>query len=144
MTVHNIESTVQQTNQWLHALTDAPTIADDHRAYAVLRAVLHRLRDRMIPDEAVQFGAQLPTLVRGVYYENWKPGATPTRDRDRESFLEALREGLDAHPEVDPQQAFVQVWSLLWDNVDRGALEHVLGMLPREVQDLLRKESVRQ
>jgi uncharacterized protein (DUF2267 family) len=37
--------------------------------------VLHVLRDRLTPEQAVHLGAQLPILVRGVYYEGW--GASP-------------------------------------------------------------------
>ena len=35
------------------------------QSYAALRAVLHPLRDRLSVETAVQFGAQLPTLVKG-------------------------------------------------------------------------------
>jgi len=42
---------------------------DERRAYNALRAVLHALRDRLTTEEIAQFGAQLPTFVRGVYYE---------------------------------------------------------------------------
>jgi len=43
------------------------------QSYAALRAVLYPLRDRLPVETAVQFGAQLPTIVRGVYYDGWKP-----------------------------------------------------------------------
>jgi len=58
-----------------------------------VRAGLHALRDRLIPDEAVDLGAQLPMLVRGMHYEGWKPNATPSDD-DRQAFLERVEEGL--------------------------------------------------
>ncbi|WP_081778086.1 DUF2267 domain-containing protein [Legionella lansingensis] len=37
---------------------------NEDEAYTVLRAVLHALRDQIIPDVAVHLGAQLPTLIR--------------------------------------------------------------------------------
>ena len=44
---------------------------DKHRAYRLLRATLHALRDRLTAHEAVQFGAQLPMFIRGFYYDGW-------------------------------------------------------------------------
>ena len=40
----------------------------DHRsAYRALRSVLHVLRNRLTPEQAVHLGAQLPLLVRGIF-----------------------------------------------------------------------------
>lgn len=141
MTLNSIASTVQQTQEWLHALTDSQAIINDAQAYTALRAVLHRLRDRMTPEEAAQLGAQLPTLVRGLYYEGWKPARTPTRERSREEFLESLRAELSAHPEIDARQALLRVWSLLRAELGGGELDEVLHMMPGEVQEMLNQET---
>jgi uncharacterized protein (DUF2267 family) len=50
-----------------------------NQSYAALRAVLHALRDRLPVDESVQFAAQLPMLVRGVYYDGWDPSRVPIK-----------------------------------------------------------------
>jgi uncharacterized protein (DUF2267 family) len=60
------DKTVQTTNGWLKEIEEF-TGPDRRRAYRVLAAVLHVLRDRLTVDEAVQLGAQLPILVRGFY-----------------------------------------------------------------------------
>ena len=60
-----LDHTVQQTNVWLKALGEELHIEDRHVAYNALRAVLHVLRDRLTPEQAVHLGAQLPLLVRG-------------------------------------------------------------------------------
>jgi hypothetical protein len=39
----------------------------------VLGGMLHVLRDRLTIQEAVQPGAQLPMLIRGLYWEGWDP-----------------------------------------------------------------------
>ena len=64
------DKTVQTTNAWLKEIMEV-TGPDRHRAYRVLAAVLHALRDRLTVDEAAQLAAQLPILVRGLYYDQW-------------------------------------------------------------------------
>ncbi len=46
-------------------------------ARARLKAVLQTLRDRITVNEAADFAAQLPTIVRGLYFEEWHPAVTP-------------------------------------------------------------------
>jgi uncharacterized protein (DUF2267 family) len=44
-----------------------------NQSYAALGAVLHALRDRLTVEETAQLGAQLPMLVRGIFYAEWDP-----------------------------------------------------------------------
>jgi len=46
---------------------------DRQRAHHALRAVRHALRDRLPLHLAAHLGAQLPLLVRGIYYDSWHP-----------------------------------------------------------------------
>jgi uncharacterized protein (DUF2267 family) len=59
------DKTVQTTNAWLNEIMEAIG-PDGRRAYRILAAVLHALRDRLTVDETAQLGAQLPILVRGL------------------------------------------------------------------------------
>ncbi len=63
------DTTVQKTNIWLKEIMEALGWENKHKAYLALRATLHALRDRLIFEEAVQFAAQMPMLIRGLYYE---------------------------------------------------------------------------
>ena len=57
---------------WLAHLDTALGWHDRQRSYAVLRGVLHAIRDRLPPQEAVDLSAQFPMLVRGFYFEGWR------------------------------------------------------------------------
>src|ERR671925_1540833 len=82
------DTTVQTTNQWLNEISEVIG-PDRQRAYDVLRAVLHSLRDRLTVDQAVHLGAQLPMLIRGIYYEGWRPSFEVCK-LHRDEFFECV------------------------------------------------------
>ncbi|MDX1661838.1 MAG: DUF2267 domain-containing protein [Gemmatimonadota bacterium] len=130
------ESTIHKTNQWLSDLMEELHTEDRKYAYRVLRATLHALRDRLIPDEAVDLGAQLPLLVRGIYYEGWTPNATPTDD-DLEAFYDRLGERMSDQPGVpDPERWTRAVFAVMAEHVDGGEIENVREMLPSGFESL--------
>ena len=61
-----IQHGVQQLQEWLKSLRDNADLADTTDALALLRVVLHQLRDRLTLEEAVDLGQQLPIIVRGL------------------------------------------------------------------------------
>src|SRR5689334_5586621 len=97
----SLDSSVHLTNAWLKALCEELGCAQDRgRAYHALRAVLHALRDRLPVGEVADLAAQLPLIVRGVYYEGWRPSAAmPVKDHTKAQFLEHVAKGF---PEALP------------------------------------------
>lgn len=132
---------VQQTQEWLKELMDNADLSGEPEAWSVLRAVLHQLRDRLTADEAVQLAAQLPLVVRGIFYEGWKPRHVPTTDiRSREQFLGALKTRLLPHP-LAPEPVARSVFSLLARHLDPGEIADVIGQLPDEIKELWPQEA---
>src|SRR6516225_3829841 len=95
------DSTLQAMNGWLHNVMERLNWLDRHRAYHALGAVLHALRDRLGVEQAAALGAQLPLLVRGLYYEGWHPSGKPSKERRKEEFLAHVRQELRNHPDID-------------------------------------------
>ena len=131
----SIAHSVQQTREWLKALCDAGGYSGETEALAVLRAVLHQLRDRLSPEEAADLAAQLPMIVRGIYYEGWRPGRPQAKVRLQEEFLSGIASKLVPHP-VKAEHAARDVFALLAQAIDSGEIADVIDQLPADVKDL--------
>jgi uncharacterized protein (DUF2267 family) len=128
------EHSLQRTNVWLKDLMARLDTDDRHVAYLALRATLHALRDRLTVDEAAHLGAQLPMLVRGLYYEGWRPAGKPLKEHSRDAFL-AHVEGEARNPNFQAEPAVRAVFGLLAERVSAGEIEDVKSSLPRPIRD---------
>lgn len=134
--VDSLDHSIQETNLWLKAVMRHLETDDRSLAYAALRATLHALRDRIRPENAVHLGAQLPTVVRGLYYEGWHMAGTPTKERHKAQFLEHVDRRFDHRRDVDPQRAAEAVFEVLWEKVDPGEVAKVIKLLPEDLRAL--------
>jgi uncharacterized protein (DUF2267 family) len=119
----------------MHAI---PT--DDRKtAYVALRTVLHALRDRLPLAPAVGLGAQLPLLLRGVYYDGWQPGSNgkPEHVRNLDEFLRGI-EGAASPADLDGEMASRAVFHVLEQHLDPNETEKIIHLLPRHIQQLWR------
>jgi uncharacterized protein (DUF2267 family) len=129
-----LETTVQKTHQWIDSLAEAAHL-DSHTAYQALRAVLQTLRDRLPAPEAAHFSAQLPLLVRGIFYEGYRPTEVP-ESLSRQEFLDRIAEKIVSNRLVDPVDAANQVFALLERFMGCGELEKIGLVLPLELRSL--------
>ena len=129
------DRTVQEANVWLKLLGER-LFAKRHESYVALRAVLHALRDRIGRDNAIHLGAQLPTLIRGIYYEGWTADATGTKERHSADFLLRVRSELPDNTRLDPEQCTRAVFEVLWDKIDPGEIEKLIDLFPDELRTL--------
>jgi uncharacterized protein (DUF2267 family) len=134
--VRAFDSTLQTTHRWLRELELIASLENESEAYSVLRTVLHALRDRLPADEAVHLGAQLPMLIRGFYYDGWKPSTTPKKQRSLEAFLEGMQPLPGLEGELSAEQALRNVFLMLDHRVSEGEIADVREAMPEEVRDL--------
>jgi len=115
------DSTLQLTNTWLHELMEELGWSHRERAYHALRVVLHALRDRLPVDEVAALGAQVPLLVRGVYYEGWHPADKPLKGHRRDDLLAEIGAAFRDDRDVDPETVARAVFRVLERHVSPGA-----------------------
>lgn len=139
--VSTLDHTVQQTNAWLKALAGEHRLGDRPHAYAALRAVLHALRDRLTPEQAVHLGAQLPALVRGIYYAGWRPAGKPDVERRLDAFEAHVARELPPGFPVDAGAAARAVFAVLWREIDLDEIAKVVSELPKPLRVLWPEEA---
>ncbi len=125
------DKTLQTTNIWLNEIIDA-TGCDRQAAWKMLSAVLHQLRDRLPLPLGAHLAAQLPLLIRGIYYDQFEPERVPADCRRPEDFLEAVAEALQ-NRQVDVDEAVTAVFALLDRHLSDGLTAKIRASLPRAV-----------
>ena len=61
---------INSANVWLSEVMDKLDV-DRHKAWRVLGAVLHTLRERLTLEQIAHLGDQLPLIIRGLFYDQW-------------------------------------------------------------------------
>lgn len=136
-----IDESVQQANIWFNEVDYRAGWANKQRSYRLLRAVLHALRDHLSPDEAAQLSAQLPVLIRGIYYEGYDPSKTPVTERSLEGFLARVQKAFAPDPLEDAQAAIGAVLDVLDARISGGEMDHVRATFTKEMRALFAERS---
>ncbi len=132
--IRTFDHSLTTTKEWLKDIRETLSLADEEQAFEITRAVLHTLRDRLGPQEAADFAAQLPMLMQGVYYHEWTPHDKPLKIRSREEFLQLISERLMG--KYPPEEAARGVFRVLTEHVTPGEIEDVKSNLPPEIRQL--------
>jgi uncharacterized protein (DUF2267 family) len=135
------DKSVQLTHAWLDDVS-VRIGSDRQLAWHVLGGVLRTLRDRVPVDVAAHLGAELPIMVRGLYYEQWEPLAPPPRrerlvtpqSRSLGEFLEAVHRAIANGRPVDARDASEAVFKALSHHVAPSQIERVQDTLPNDVR----------
>ena len=100
-----VDEAPQVVAEWLNLLCDDLDWSQRGRAYLLLSETLHAIRDYLSVNEAADLGAQLPLIIRGIYYANWCPSKTPHHPRSKTAFLERIAAAFSRDPLEDPERA---------------------------------------
>jgi uncharacterized protein (DUF2267 family) len=127
------DKTLHTTNLWLDEI-NAEIGPDRHLAWHVLGAVLRSIRDEMQVEQSAHFGAQLPLLIRGAYYDQYRPAAQPAAARSHDDFIARIQQDMDGSRPVNVQQAATAVMRTLNRHVTQGQVRKVRDSLPKGVR----------
>ena len=138
MASHGLEilnRNVQITQEWVKELDGMLGWNDHARTYRLLRATLQTLRDCLPLAEIADFSAQMPTLLRGVFYEHWRPGVKKQRF-DLDDFYARLNEAFKQDPIEDIGDAVATVFEFLSTRISAGEIGDVRHALPPSIREI--------
>ncbi len=138
------ETSVHKSNAWINEVAEKIHTDDAHLAYAALRCAMHVLRDRLTVEQAALLAAELPLVLRGVFYEGYRPATMPEKIRHRDEFLEAARQRIDGGQMTNNYQrlagrmedVLAAVYSVFGSHLDAGAVRKIQEALPEELRNL--------
>jgi uncharacterized protein (DUF2267 family) len=128
------DKTLQITNIWLKELS-GDLGCTRRMAWNALGGVLAALRDRLPPPLSAHLSAELPLLVRGLYFEGWHPNPRALRQRSLDEFLAHVAVRMDRSP-IDAADACAGVFLVLDRHLAPGLAQKVYDALPDQVRDL--------
>ena len=133
--VSSLDTTIHKANAWLRELTDIGGYVEPAQAYTALRAVLHTLRDLLGVDESAQLAANMPMIIRGLFFEGWKPSKVPVPMRTREDFMDHIRRQM-GNADIEPEQATGSVFRLLDRKIAEGEIDDIRSRMHQRIREL--------
>ena len=112
------DNSIRRTNAWLKEFMQELNWTDRRAAALAFSDVLHAVRDHLSTESAVEFGNQLPLLLRGSYFEGWKP--TIPANRPLPQDLTVVK----------------AVFRILYRKADEGEIDSVEHLLPDDLHQL--------
>ena len=144
MGLHYFDKQLHEINSFIGELAaNLGHPEDKNQAIILLKATLHTIRDRITMGESLDLISQFPTILKGLYVEGWKYHEKPPLNfKDMESFTETVKSKQESMGEQrfnwpEPTQDLVKkVLDSLKRYVSEGQAMHVMGQMPREIQEI--------
>lgn len=134
--IATLDHAPQIVAEWINEICKELGWQEKHRGHLLLRTVLHAVRDWLSVDEAADLAAQLPILIRGIYFEGWNPSSTPVHPRGRDDFIRRVEAAFSKEKLEDPEKAIAAVLKTLDRHVTGGEILQVRNSMRSQIRDL--------
>ena len=131
----NFAHAAQQAQQWVNELAEDLGWSE-HHAHRLMKSVLQTLRDWLTPEETADLSAQLPTLIRGIYFEGWHPEKAPSWERERRDFEAIVADRFGHEIDADITEGVRAVFRLLDRHLSHGELVQVRNSMRKSLRKL--------
>jgi uncharacterized protein (DUF2267 family) len=130
------DSTIEKTNKLLKDIESEMGWQNRrNQTYLALRSVLHALRDRLPIEEAVHFSAQLPILVKGIYFDGWNPLIVPVK-MSKAEFLSYIGNQFKFDVKDGIESMTKKVLIRIFEMIDPGEANKILASLPNDITSI--------
>lgn len=133
--VDSLDKSIDKTNTWLADVAASFGTEDRRMAYRVTRSWLHTLRDRLPVPIAAHLAAQLPELLRGVFFEGWNPSKVPVK-YGPEEYVTRFAKDAQIHTTEVPNAGRL-VTAAMRRHMSAGAIDEAFGVLPADLRELI-------
>jgi uncharacterized protein (DUF2267 family) len=133
--MHPFEKINETATRWVESMMAELGTTDPYRAVRALGAGLESLRDLLAPAEAARFGALLPLLIRGLFFEGWDPTIGPREILHRSQFLALVGEKYAPRSDVPTDVIVAAFLGMLDRQLGAEALVEVASKLPEALGD---------
>lgn len=130
------EDSVRETQDWLVDVAERLRLSDAHYALRGLTAVLHALRDELSVNQNAALAAQMPAVLRGIYFQDWRPLSFEPKHSSLDAFLQRI-DGAFGNYEAppDPRELARQVFGVLEERI-AGECRKIRRTLPANLRAL--------
>ena len=131
-----IDHTAHLTHEWINELASRLDWSSKRSALRLMRVTLQHVRDHLRPNELAQLSAQLPLLIRGMFFEGWVPKYTPIKERTAAAFTGVIGAQMDTAEEYRGADDITCVFDLLNARLSAGEIQDVRASLSEDIRAL--------
>lgn len=135
--ISRLDDSMQKTNDWLKEVAENLGTGDREKAYQALRAVLHVLRERLTVEEGADLVAQMPLVMKGIFYDGFRPGKGLEKIKTKEEFFQRVEEQSKGFNDIDGALASRAVFRVMEKKISEGEIVDIESILPQDLKDFM-------
>ncbi len=133
------DASIQKTNRFFSNVEKLLGWNEQRRnqTYKILRVILHGFRDRMTTEAVVNFSAQLPLILKGVYFESYNAANKPEK-YEKNTFLSNVQKEILYDVDYSMPELVRAIVMTFTDNFSDESVNVLEKSLPNEYHDLIK------